>query len=1033
LNAEKVWKQDVPTEDEEDLLTQVFHQMLIKGYAVGRWRPVYVVLEDRKTGRPFAKIGDIPKIDKEPGLLARVHKKWNLYFYKDPEITIHTFMAALKKHPLVAVGTLVQEPDKLIWVLDPHTSRWCQCDHLSPFDFGFRCRRNFGVRGGYTKEGDGAPLPETGKQITHFWMEITSGRGEERNSQIIANMLCEIAGFDLPYPEIFSQEGLGGEIASGSASAVGDAESGPEAGPEAGAGGEAPRPPPPPRSLEPWWQVPSGPPPLPARPDSESAVGDAASSMFGCEKPRPLPPTPPQDPVCQVPPKPARPVPELPEQRAQTPPPPEAPRPETPPPTSLPLESLEPPQSAVGDAQAPPPGLDASPSPRPPPPPWSAPQELAEPREPQLLQAPPPLLAEPGEPRQPLQQPQQAVGDQPQRAFGDLPRPEDLGQQPLQLPRCLDLAAAEQAAIEPTYAAWLRFADAEERINLSAPSSHSSYSPYIFSTDGQRLLALGEAAPPQEEAAPPQEEGAPPEEAAAPAATVPAAAAPAAAALTAAAPTAAAPTAAVPAVAAPLDSAVIPEESDEDYSAEEDFDGLCSKKKDPESLAHTRRLPPVRSMPPPGVAAPAAPAAEREPRQPVAPSQTTPLDLWPMFSPDDFPAIQDTSNFVALGGPDDANVNVEPSDVAVDYRREVQRYHQMLRTLKRFNININININIVLILILLNRVNPPDQKRTNLQRDRPQDKEERRQRTKADQFYKLAVDLNLCMWAKFPDAALDRHRDGYYANKYASVLRDLAVAQGLQKAASGANPHLLQRTRQDGILVRKLMRLFQPADQLNALEENVQADHEFDRWTHAWRACMESKPDLDYFGFVGLSDEKFRAKFNNETSTFLNHMFEKHDGEIIVVDMWKSDKDARHPGTMALHHEQFYVGTGEESGKAKESARFAWTGAKVDEEKCLDTFLLNHGHVRTVVFQPSRADSVAFYRQTDRLETVSVGYFSLPSWVFEMFKYGSLCDLYTLFCAAPLLAGRARHSRVENARRDGGRLNFKETGRWGHH
>ena len=74
--------------------------------------------------------------------------------------------------------------------------------HLSPWNLEFRTRRNFSVLCGYTKHGDGALRPKG--QLTHLWMKLTKGNtgpnGGEHNLQLLANLLCEMAMFDLPYP-----------------------------------------------------------------------------------------------------------------------------------------------------------------------------------------------------------------------------------------------------------------------------------------------------------------------------------------------------------------------------------------------------------------------------------------------------------------------------------------------------------------------------------------------------------------------------------------------------------------------------------------------------------------------------------------------------------------------------------------------------------------------------------------------------------------------------------------------------------------
>ena len=82
--------------------------------------------------------------------------------------------------------------------------------HLSPWNFKFCTRRSFSVLCGYTKHGDGEPRPEG--QTTHLWMKLTTGNkgpdGGEDNLQLLANLLWEIVGYDLPFPHVFGVERL---------------------------------------------------------------------------------------------------------------------------------------------------------------------------------------------------------------------------------------------------------------------------------------------------------------------------------------------------------------------------------------------------------------------------------------------------------------------------------------------------------------------------------------------------------------------------------------------------------------------------------------------------------------------------------------------------------------------------------------------------------------------------------------------------------------------------------------------------------
>ena len=49
-------------------------------------------------------------------------------------------------------------------------------------------------------------------QTTHLWMELTKGNqsadGGEHNLQLVANLLCDIARYDLPYPRVSGEDRL---------------------------------------------------------------------------------------------------------------------------------------------------------------------------------------------------------------------------------------------------------------------------------------------------------------------------------------------------------------------------------------------------------------------------------------------------------------------------------------------------------------------------------------------------------------------------------------------------------------------------------------------------------------------------------------------------------------------------------------------------------------------------------------------------------------------------------------------------------
>ena len=197
-NKSKIWKQDVPCDDSELVLEDWAKHLQAQHWHPGKWQPVHIFY--RK------KMNQFKREDKYPGALLQIPNTWNLYFYKGDK-TIRDYVSAIEKHPLKAVGE--KEPDKDLGFYNG--PKWCWHDHLSPYDYGFRSRRNFSVLAGYTKKGDRKPV--CGKQMTHFHMGITSGcknedDGGNWNMQLVANMMCEICGFDLPFPEIFYDEDL---------------------------------------------------------------------------------------------------------------------------------------------------------------------------------------------------------------------------------------------------------------------------------------------------------------------------------------------------------------------------------------------------------------------------------------------------------------------------------------------------------------------------------------------------------------------------------------------------------------------------------------------------------------------------------------------------------------------------------------------------------------------------------------------------------------------------------------------------------
>jgi len=150
---------------------------------VGRWRDV-TLLTDGSAG--FVK---------KPGLLVLNGRKWDLYFYlnqPDYPFDIYLMYHRLWEHSFVDNA-----------VLDPEKP---QGGHLSNRNVGCRTQNNCAQVGGYTMHKDKS---DTVGQMTHAWLQITKGPaasdlGGWRNLMLTANLLCEVCGFNFPYPELFS-------------------------------------------------------------------------------------------------------------------------------------------------------------------------------------------------------------------------------------------------------------------------------------------------------------------------------------------------------------------------------------------------------------------------------------------------------------------------------------------------------------------------------------------------------------------------------------------------------------------------------------------------------------------------------------------------------------------------------------------------------------------------------------------------------------------------------------------------------------
>ena len=166
------------------------------GWEPGRWRKTTTL------SSPQIQLTAKDPRKKTGVLHLRERRHWSLYYYKGDGPTIETLVESVEKHPLFGIGKWEKKKEEGHW----EGGKWIWHDHLSTTDYSVRTRCNFSLTMGHTKNGDGAPERD-GRQMTHAWMKILGREiisGDSENLQIVANLLCELVGFDFPYPNFFA-------------------------------------------------------------------------------------------------------------------------------------------------------------------------------------------------------------------------------------------------------------------------------------------------------------------------------------------------------------------------------------------------------------------------------------------------------------------------------------------------------------------------------------------------------------------------------------------------------------------------------------------------------------------------------------------------------------------------------------------------------------------------------------------------------------------------------------------------------------
>ena len=197
VHAAARWKLQVDEASEDSVLDRWMANLLQHGVGVGHWR---------RLNKPFLRTQQLKyhkNNEKREGDLLQcgeMFATWNLFMFEELGGNMEAFEQRLKAHPFLA--TLGRQADNPLG------------GHLSTWNCGFRTCRNFSVLCGYTKNEDGGLRTQRqdgtiGQQMTHLWMKMTHANdASQSNLELVANLLCEIARYELPYPHAFGQARL---------------------------------------------------------------------------------------------------------------------------------------------------------------------------------------------------------------------------------------------------------------------------------------------------------------------------------------------------------------------------------------------------------------------------------------------------------------------------------------------------------------------------------------------------------------------------------------------------------------------------------------------------------------------------------------------------------------------------------------------------------------------------------------------------------------------------------------------------------
>ena len=240
----------------------------------------------------------------------------------------------------------------------------------------------------------------------------------------------------------------------------------------------------------------------------------------------------------------------------------------------------------------------------------------------------------------------------------------------------------------------------------------------------------------------------------------------------------------------------------------------------------------------------------------------------------------------------------------------------------------------------------------------------------------------------FPAEALSNDPLGYYAN----MLRPSLHAAGRQQPdIEVTERNFLDRVSYDGHMIR------------DSLKPLVQEPEAWGWWGSKLLWCLECKPNLNYRGFVSLTDEEFQnSQFEGRNACYLYHMFEKHKGETIALHTVTGNL-VDNPWNVTMHNDQFFTNAHwnrNETMAFWNARQFGKIKNTADDAQKRD-FLHRMMAIPNTVYKP--AD------QGYRCQEVTVSYHSLQSLLWECCERYQLMELYTFFCSSEVLTNPQAH------------------------